>query len=46
MPSFLSQIQALNTNTPQPTRPRLEPRRVRRQKLRDAAKSNRSVGAI
>lgn len=39
MPNFLDQIQALNTSTPQPTRPQLEPRQSRRQKARDAAKS-------
>jgi predicted nucleic acid-binding Zn-ribbon protein len=45
MPSFLAQIQALDTSTrrltlreaPQQKQLRLEPRRARRQRLRDAA---------
>lgn len=45
MPNFLTQIQSLETSTPQPAQTRLEPRRARRQKARDAALSNRSVGA-
>lgn len=44
MPSFLAQLQALDTSGPQSVQAQLEPRRVRRQKARDAAKSNRSVG--
>ncbi len=39
MPDFLTQIQALDTSTPKPKQPQLEPRSVRRQKARDVAKS-------
>ncbi|MBA2750330.1 MAG: hypothetical protein H0U45_16770 [Tatlockia sp.] len=39
MPSFLDQIQAIDTSTPKPKQPQLEPRSVRRQKARDVAKS-------
>lgn len=45
MPNFLARLQSLDTSAPQSTQPQLEPRRVRRQKAKDAAKSNRSVGA-
>jgi hypothetical protein len=41
--SFLTQIQALNSSTPQPAQPRFESRRSRRQKARDAAKSARKA---
>ncbi|WP_158506205.1 hypothetical protein [Synechocystis sp. PCC 7509] len=39
MPSFLDQIQLLDTATSHPKKPQLEPRSVRRKKARDAAKS-------
>ena len=39
MPTFLEQIRELDTSIPQPVESRIEPRRVRRQKARDAAKS-------
>ncbi|MBA2750145.1 MAG: hypothetical protein H0U45_15815 [Tatlockia sp.] len=37
MPDFLAQIQALDTSTPKPKQPQLEPRSARRQKAKDAA---------
>ncbi len=40
MPNFLAQILALDTSAPQTTRPRLEDRRSRRQKARDAVKAS------
>ncbi len=39
MTNFLAQIQALDTSTPKPKQPLLEPRSARRQKARDAIKS-------
>ena len=39
MQNFLSQVKALDNSTPQPETTLLEPRSVRRQKARDAAKS-------
>ncbi|MBA2748563.1 MAG: hypothetical protein H0U45_07430 [Tatlockia sp.] len=40
MLNFLDQIQALDKSTPKPKQPRLEPRRSRRQKAKDAAKAS------
>lgn len=45
MPDFLKQIQALDTASPQAARTKIEPRRQRRKKTRDAAKTARSLGA-
>ena len=45
MPSFLERMRSLDTATPQPARPQLEPRRVRREKLKAAAKAVQEVGA-
>lgn len=43
MPNFLTQIQALGTSPPATEHTQLEPRRVRRQKARDIAKTNKSA---
>lgn len=45
MINFLAQIRALDDPAPQPTRSQIEPRSVRRQKARDAAKPARDIGA-
>lgn len=45
MPNFLTQIRDLDSTNPPVGYTATEPRRVRRQRLRDAAKINRSVGA-
>ena len=45
MINFLAQIRALDEHTPQPAQSQLEPRSVRRQKARDAAKPARDIGA-
>ncbi|WP_373529116.1 hypothetical protein [Nostoc sp.] len=42
MQNFLTQIQALDSSTLQPTRTQLEPRRVRRQKAKDAAHTKKN----
>lgn len=46
MTNFLTQIQALDSSTPQVTRTQLEPRRVRRQKTKDVIKTakNKKLG--
>ena len=43
MPNFLTQIQGLDSNNKQTARSQLEPRRVRRQKAREAVKDNKSA---
>ncbi len=46
MLNFLAQIQALDMQLPNRSlHPQIEPRRVRRQKAREAAKATRSLGA-
>ncbi len=44
MRNFLLEIKALDDPAPQPTRSQIEPRSVRRQKARDAAKPARDIG--
>ena len=46
MPDFLSRIKALDTSLPSISHTPIESRRQRRQRVRDAAKTPRSVGAV
>lgn len=46
MPNFLAQIQEINTSTPPAKINRLEPRSLRRQKIRETSKPARNRGAV
>jgi hypothetical protein len=43
MPSFLAQLKEIDASSLPPAQPQLEPRRVRRQKAREAVKNNKSA---